>query len=476
MNTFWDVITLDAIYRSSPPWLQTLFLNAYAARIERLRRGKAYQRAVSQLLESQYWAPLRIEEYQDARIRAIVHTAYNKSPYYHRVLSAAGLTASDIRGRTDLTRLPLLTRDVLRKQSAELLTASRPSRQWSQGHTSGTTGSPLSVWYDRTTSILTDAVDWRQKVWGGMTDRDWIGILLGRVVVPAASQNPPFWRVNWIHRQIWFSSFHMNEENLESYINEIRRRRLRFLEGYPSTLFTVAHYLVRRGLSLPMQAVFTSSETLNDLQSETIEAAFGSKPFDFYGHAERTIFATECERHDGKHLAEEYGFTEVVDDEGQRLPDGEVGYLVGTSLHNTAMPLIRYQTGDISAILPDRCACGRTLIRIQSLTTKAEDIIVTPDGRIISPKILANAFKPLPQILNSQIIQDEIDHLKITIRPSIEFTKLHEGQLRSGLSARLGPMMRIEFEFVDDIPRERSGKFRWVISRVARPTHFSATQ
>lgn len=468
--------TLDAIYRGSPAWLQTLFLNAYAASIESRRRGKPYRNAIRQLLESQYWPRRRIEEYRDERIRAVVRKAYDQSLYYHHVLSAAGLTPSDIRGRVDLTRLPLLTRDTLRKRPAELLTLLRPSRNWSQGHTSGTTGSPLSVWYDRTTSMLTDAVEWRQKVWGGMTDRDWIGILLGRVVVPAASQNPPFWRVNRIHRQVWFSSFHMNDENLESYINEIRRRRLRFLEGYPSTLFTVAQYLVRRGLSLPMQAVFTSSETLNDLQSETIEAAFGSKPFDFYGHAERTIFATECERHDGKHLAEEYGFTEVVDEEGQRVPDGEEGYLVGTSLHNTAMPLIRYQTGDISAILPDPCACGRTLIRIQSLTTKAEDIIVTPDGRIISPKILANAFKPISQILNSQIIQDEIDHLKIKIRPSNEFTKLQEGQLRSGLSARLGPMMKIEFEFVDDIPRERSGKFRWVISRVVRPAHFSLTQ
>lgn len=473
MNTFWGVITLDAIYRSSPPWLQTLFLNAYAARIERLRRGKAYQRAVSQLLESQYWSPLRIEEYQDARIRAIVRTAYNKSPYYHRVLSAAGLTASDIRGRTDLTRLPLLTRDVLRKQSAELLTASRPSRQWSQGHTSGTTGSPLSVWYDRTTSMLTDAVDWRQKVWGGMTDRDWIGIFLGRVVVPAASQHPPFWRVNRVHRQVWFSSFHMNDENLDSYVEEIERRRLQFLEGYPSTLFTVAQYLVRRRVSLPMRAVFTSSETLTESQNEIIEAAFNCRPFDFYGHAERTIFATECERHDGKHLAGEYGFTEVVDDEGQRVADGETGYLVGTSLHNTAMPLIRYRTGDISAILSDPCACGRMLIRIQSMAVKAEDIVVTPDGRLISPKILANAFKPIRQILNSQIVQNEIDHLQVKIVRSDEFTTQHLENLRAALVSRLGPSMRIDIELVDEIQKERSGKFRWVISRVDHPTNLS---
>jgi phenylacetate-CoA ligase len=475
MNTFCSVITLDAIYRSSPAWLQTLFLNAYAARIESRRRGKPYRNAIRQLLESQYWPRRRLEEYRDERIRVIVRKAYDQSLYYRRVFSAAGLSPADIRGAADLTRLPLLSKDTVRDHSSELFTARSLSRKWVHGHTSGTTGSPVSVWYDRSTTIINDAVDWRQKLWAGMTERDWIGILLGRVVVPAHSHVPPFWRVNRVHRQIWFSSFHMNEENLEGYVHEIRRRELRFLEGYPSTLFILAQFIVRNGISLPMQAVFTSSETLHEVQRETIEAAFGCKPFDFYGHAERTIFATECDEHDGKHLAEEYGFTEVVDAEGERVPDGKPGFLVGTSLHNTAMPLIRYRTTDISAIRSDQCACGRTLMRIQSITTKAEDIVITPDGRMISPSVLTHPFKPFPQIIKSQIVQDEIDHLCVKIVPSDQFTAEHRESLRAELASRLGPSMRIDFDFVDEIPKDSSGKFRWVISRVDHPIHFSWT-
>ncbi|MDP9203232.1 MAG: hypothetical protein M3P26_15050 [Gemmatimonadota bacterium] len=267
----------------------------------------------------------------------------------------------------------------------------------------------------------------------------------------------------------------MTEENLGSYVGEIARRELTFLEGYPSTLFILAQYLVRRGQTLPMRAVFTSSETLHDVQLETIVAAFGCRPFDFYGHAERTIFATECEKHDGKHLAEEYGFTEVVDEDGQPVPEGKLGYLVGTSLHNTAMPLIRYRTEDISSIRREPCECGRTLIRIQGVTTKAEDVVITPEGRMISPSILTHPFKPYPQIIKSQIVQDEIDHLRVKIVPSDAFTTDHQRTLRAALSSRLGESMRIDFELVKDIPNESSGKFRWIISRVEHPIHFSWT-
>jgi phenylacetate-CoA ligase len=466
------MISLDSIYQRSPSWLQTLMLNAYAARLSRYRRGAPYRAAVASLLESQFWPRNQLDEYRDSRIKSIVRLAYQKSQYYREAMDSLGIQPSDIRGASDLPRLPLLTRETVRTHLRELLTASQPLKGWLHGHTSGTTGSPLSLWYDRETCVMNDAVDWRQKVWGGMTNRDWIGIFLGRVIVPTARSAPPFWRVNTIHRQVWFSSFHLSEGNLNHYVNEIRRRGLRFLEGYPSTMFILAQHVVNTGVSLPMQAVFTSSETLHQIQRETIEQAFGCRPFDFYGHAERTIFATECELHSGKHLAEEYGYTEVVNAAGLPVDDGTPGYLVGTSYHNAAMPMIRYRTGDISTIRTDRCECGRSLRRIESVATKAEDIVVTPDGRLVSPSILTHPFKPFPQILESQIIQDARNHILVKIVPSTEFSPAHQAQLLGEIARRLGSGMRIDVELVDAIPREPSGKFRWIISRVDHSTHF----
>jgi phenylacetate-CoA ligase len=465
-------MSIESVYSRSPAWAQTLMLNAHALRIDRHRYGAPYREAVRRLLEQERWERDALDEYQDERIRVVVEAAYARSPYYRSLLDEHGIRPSDIRGRSDLPRLPVLTKDALRSRGAEVCTSSKPRPGWLHGHTSGTTGSPLSLWYDRNTCVMTNAVDRRQKAWGGMSDTDWIGVFLGRTIASPGQTRPPFWRANRVHRQLWFSSFHMTDENLDLYVDEIRRRGIHFLEGYPSTLFILAQHVVRRGGDLPMRAVFTSSETLHELQRETIEAAFGCRIFDFYGHAERTIFAAECEAHAGKHLAEEFGYTEVVDENDQPVPEGEVGYLVGTSLHNTAMPMIRYRTGDLSAMVREPCECGRTLVRIRDVATKAEDIVVTPDGRMISPSILTHPFKPFDQIIKSQLIQDRPDHLLVKIVPSAEFLPSHEQALRERLQERL-PGMTLDIAVVEDIPRERSGKFRWVISRVDHACRFA---
>lgn len=383
------------------------------------------------------------------------------------------LVPADVQGVQDLYKLPLLHKETVREESAALLTRRRPALTWQHGHTSGTTGSPLSLWYDRDTCIMTNAVDWRQKSWGGKDPEDWIGLFLGRVIVPLEQEEPPYWRTDFVQRQVWFSAFHMEPGRLNSYTQEIRRRGLRFLEGYPSTLFILAKHLVRNGDVLPMESVFTSSETLHEVQRETIESAFACPIFDYYGLAERVIFAAECDEHYGKHLAEEYGFTEVVDADGNPVANGEPGYLVGTSLHNRAMPLIRYRTGDVSRILDEgTCACGRTLRRIADVTTKAEDIVVTPDGRLISPSVLTHPFKPFDEILRSQIIQEARDRLRVRIVASTDFSHRQQQELVAGLRERVGSEMRIELERVEELPPDPSGKFRWVISEVDHEYRF----
>lgn len=457
---------LERIYYRSPVWAQNVLLNAHAFRIARHRYGAAYRAATRTLLEQERWPRERIREYQAERLRAIVAHAYERSPYYRRALERAGVHPSDLREVDDVAKLPLLEKETVRRRGAELVTAPRPLPGWISGNTSGTTGTPLTVWYDRQTCVLTNAVDRRHKAWVGIRDGEWIGLLLGRVIVPIAERRPPFWRVNRVHRQVWFSSFHMSDDTLPHYVAEIERRRLRFLEGYPSTFFVLAGHLLERGRTLPMEAVITSSETLHRAQLEAIEAAFECRVFDFYALAERVVHAGECGEHAGKHVAEEYGITEVVDDDGNPVPSGTPGYLVGTSLHNTAMPMLRYRTSDVSAIVEEPCACGRTLRRIRPVTTKAEDIVVTPDGRLISPSILTHPFKPFSGIRASQLIQEDECTLRVRIVAGPSFTDAHWAELAAKLAARLGPEMRIERELVDDIPRERSGKYRWVISRV----------
>jgi len=463
-------VNLEDIYQASPIWLQEIFLDLHATRISSHRYGQPWRRRVESLARSERMSPDRLRALQDERLREVVSAAYAQSPYYREIFRAAGLEAGDIHGVDDLTRIPLLDKTTVRERGDELVTNKRPSRGWLHGHTSGTTGTPLGLWYDRETCWQTNAVDRRQKTWAGMDAGDWLGVFLGRVTVPTQQHKPPFWRTNHVHRQVWFSSFHMNDENLVYYVREIRRRGIRFLEGYPSTLFILADHVRRHGETLPMASVLTSSETLHEVQRETIEAAFQCRIFDFYGLAERIAFAGECECHDGLHLSEEYAFVEIVDDQGDRVPDGTAGYLVGTSLHNQAMPMIRYRTSDITAIRPSPCACGRTLRRIDRIRTKAEDVVVTPDGRMISPSVLTHPFKPLRGIEKSQIVQTAPDRVLVRIVPGeSDLSPEERSRLESALAERLGPMVDLEIETVREIPSDPSGKFRWVVSTVPSP-------
>jgi phenylacetate-CoA ligase len=219
-----------------------------------------------------------------------------------------------------------------------------------------------------------------------------------------------------------------------------------------------------------MQAVLTSSETLHLMQREAIEKAFECRIFDFYGLAERVAFAGECQSHEGLHLAEEFAYVEIVSAEGKVVPDGTRGFLVGTSLHNSAMPMIRYRTSDVTAIVTDPCPCGRTLRRIEPIRTKAEDVVLTPDGRMISPSVLTHPFKPLESVTKSQIIQEERDRIRVrVVSTPAALPDSERSQLIAALGARLGDDVRIEIEEVDEIPPEPSGKFRWVVSRVPNP-------
>ncbi len=140
--------------------------------------------------------------------------------------------------------------------------------------------------------------------------------------------------------------------------------------------------------------------------------------------------------------------------------------MVGTSLHNLGMPMIRYMTNDISSLKERCCQCGRSLPVMDAVTTKHEDIILTPDGRWISPSVLTHPFKPLKNIVESQIVQEEPGLLVVKIVRGPSYCEADSSQLVEGLKERVGNSVQVQLDFVGRIPRESSGKFRWVISKI----------
>jgi phenylacetate-CoA ligase len=460
---------LAALYGAAPVWMQNLLLTGFSTRLERERYGGRYPEFRDMLARTEWLSPGELRAYQDERLRDIVTHAYDNVPYYRRVFDQRRLKPADIRGGDDLQKLPLLTRDHIKRHFDELRSRTVSARALRTGHTSGTTGTPLTVGYDAETIWMTYAVFDRHYRWAGCRlgrDGNRVAVARGNVIVPLSQRRPPFWRLNNRHHQLLLSAFHMSKTNLPAYFEALEQFRPDVVDGYPSTLYVLAKFLQAEGRTFPLRAAITSSETLYDFQRRVIEERFACPVFDYYALAERVAFAHECDRHQGHHMAMEYGLAEFVDRDGARVADGSPGKLVGTSLHNKAMPLIRYVTNDVSSLRTERCGCGRGLDLMDDVATKAEDLLTLKDGRLISPSVLTHPFKPLDCIEGSQIVQTAPDAVSVRIVAGPGYTDAHTAHLTSELQARLGDDVRIEIQLVDALEHASNGKFKWVISRV----------
>ena len=460
---------LKRLYDLAPVAVQNALLSAFSARLGRQRYGGRFPEFRTFLEDSQWWEPARMREWQVTQLRRVLAHAYEHVPYYRECFDHRGLVPARFESVEELRRLPVLTRDTVKHRIKDLVSRAPRRNTLAEGHTSGTTGSPITLFYDGDMIAMNYAVMDRQYRWAGVRlerGGDRVAVVRGNVIVPLEQKRPPFWRHNRDLNQIVLSSFHLSPQNLDAYLRALRTFRPAVMDGYPSSLYVLARMLLNRGERLPLNAAITSSETLYDFQREAIEAAFECRVFDYYAAAERVIFSVECDHHAGHHLCEEYGITEVLDDSDQLLPADTEGYLVGTTLHNCGMPLIRYRTTDRGAFKATRCSCGRPLQLAEDVTTKAEDLLRLRDGRLIPPSVLTHPFKPLDSIEGSQIVQTDLDRLLIRIVPGGAFGDHERNHLMRELRARLGEDMRIDIECVDELPRTSRGKFKWVISQV----------
>jgi phenylacetate-CoA ligase len=454
------------MYAHSPVFLQNLYVSLYGLRIRRQRFNRDFERWMELFERSQWWGPEALKAHQDREVAALVAYCYESVPFYRAVMDERRLRPADVATRGDLYKLPIVTKDTIRTNPSAFLARGIRAVSLKESPTSGTTGASFTVLWDRETDVLWNAVLWRHRAWSGFRFGMRYASLLGRVVVPLEQSGPPFWRWNRPWNQVLFSSFHLKAGNIGAYVDAMRGFGIEALECYPSTGYVLARFLEDRGERLPLRHVVTSSETLLPIQRDVMERVFGARVLDYYGMSEAVLFAGECGRSPGYHLHAEIGVEEIVDEFGEPVLVGRPGRLLGTGLVNRSMPLLRYEIGDVANLQQEKCPCGRGLPRLGPVTTKAEDLVVAPDGRLISSSTLTHPFKPLDRVEKSQIVQEALDRLLILIVPRPGYCDEDTRHLVREMQRRVGQDMRIRVELVEDIPVGPSGKYRWVISKL----------
>lgn len=426
-----------------------------------------------------YWRELERRQWDSAEeiaarqwsaVQAQLQYAYAYVPYYRQRWQTLGIHPSDIRRPEDMQALPILTKREVRQLGQELCARGVNRDNWRIKRTSGSTGVPVVVWIDD------EAVQWKTAC--TLRSDQWSGWRLGQRVAKVWG-NPEYRHQGWrgwlrnflVDRAIYLDTLGMDQQRIEWFIRQLRHKPPGLLFGHAHSLYLLADVMRKSGLSgcVRPRGIIATAMMLHQWQRRVIEDVFGTAVTNRYGCEEVSLIACECEQHQGLHINADSIYTEVVECRAIDPTGTLAGRLLVTDLHNRAMPLIRYQVGDVVVPSSRRCPCGRGLPLLERIEGREADYVVTPQGQLISGISLTENFAlHIPGAAQVQIIQEALDEIRIRLVPDDQFGPHSRDKIAELVRTLFGPQVNHEVELVSSIPQEPSGKYRFCISRVWR--------
>lgn len=454
---------LNKIYSKMPIFAQNALVSIYGAKLyyERyLFRDKGFD---NDLYESQWYSEEIIRKNQIENFLRILSHSFSRVPYYKNLAKNNGINLDSIKTIDDISLLPTLSKETVRENVSSLLDKSLIGKSIKVG-TSGSTGKTLEVYVDLEARRKAYSFMDRFYSWAGLESARGNVTIGGRAVVPQGQLSKQFWRYNFIMNNYLFSSYHLSEDTIPYYIEKINSVKPKFIESYPSNMYLLAKFASVNNMRIfSPTSIITTGETLHAGHRKLIEDVFKTKIFDQYGCTEQTHFVTQCEM-GAYHVHPEYGYLELLNDDGAAVGPGEVGRVVCTGFLNKVMPLIRYEVGDLAKWGGGNCSCGRNFPIVEKIIGREDDYLKTLDGRVVGR--LDPVFKGLSTVVASQIVQYEDYSVVVRVVPGKGFSSEDQDKIRHELCLRLGDGIDVRLELVEEIDRSSGGKLRMVKSYV----------
>lgn len=417
------------------------------------------------LEQSQWWDRDRLEAWQLNRLRALVQHAADHVPYYRALFNRLRFAAGELRVLADLARLPLLAKADIRANLEEL--KSDRARHLTRCNTGGSSGEPL-IFYLGDERVSHDVgAKWRATRWWGVDIGDPEIVVWGSPIELGAQDRVRAVRDALMRTEL-LPAFEMSDARLDTFVARIRRRRPKMLFGYPSALAHIARHARRRGMAmddLGVKVAFVTSEKLYEEQRREIERAFACAVADGYGSREGGFIAHQCPA-GGLHITAEDIIVEVVDEGGRPVGAGHQGEIVVTHLATKDFPFIRYRTGDVGVLGERKCDCGRGLPLLTEIQGRTTDFVVAQDGTVMHGLAMIYVVRDIPGVRQFKVVQETLDRTRVLLATDRDFSDENVETIRRGIGKRLGGNVRVEIEQVAEIPREVSGKYRYVVSHV----------
>ena len=450
---------LERVYDNSPIFLQNVMCSLKGYLQNKERYGKDYWKYRAYFKEFDALPAEKKEKIQLNMLHSFLRYVVDNSMFYKELYRNVDIDS--IKSINDLKLLPIVDKEMLRKNIDRVVTI--PEKGAVIQHTGGTTGKSLVVRMTRRDMNQRMAMldNFKSRV-GFENLKMKRATFNGKHIVPPKQKKKVFWRYNAACKQMIYSSFHLTEDNMDAYVRSLNSYKPNALDGFFTSMCDLASYIERKGISLEFQpvAIFPTSETLTQTGRELLERVFGCKVYDQYASSEGAPFATEC-RNQVLHIELASGVFENIDESNSEV--------LVTSFTTHGTPLIRYRIGDRMIFDHNaNCNCGLCEPVVKEIQGRRLDYLYTPKGAKINAGNVANLLKNIPNsVIRAQFIQEKMD--EITVLLEVEkgvYTREHEDQLKDEFVHKFGEEMKIHIIVVDEIPREKSGKFLMIKNKV----------
>ena len=425
--------------------------------------GQQVNKYLKFVQESKTWSRKQIDAFQNERLRALIKYAYDNVPFYHDEMNSLGLTPEDIQTKEDLSKLPVINKDTIRREGLERFTSKvMPKSQMVMRGSSGSTGQPLIYYSTKLNYSIDIATHLR-----GWYDFGW---RLGDKYIKI-SQNPRKGIIknlqDWATRNLYLATADLSDKHIYEMMQQIERYQPKVIRSYPDPLYIMAQYrLAHQGeFTYHPLAITTTGNVLSLQMREIIERAFGCKIYDSYS-SEGNANVFECHTHECYHVSEEYGITEVLDEKNNPITSG-IGRVITTDLWNYATPFIRYDVQDLVELADKPCSCGRAHMAIKRILGRDNELLVAASGRRYTVHHFTVFFEPTisPQLKDSieqfQFVQHKDKTTTINLVVNENYDTDVEHYLIEYWSQEFGS--KVDIKILERMPIMHNNKRKFII-------------
>jgi phenylacetate-CoA ligase len=381
----------------------------------------------------------------DALLQQHIKYCKENSPFYRERLEEVNPAAIT---RETLSTLLFTCKDDLSSENDSFF-AAPPERMVDIVFSSGTTGYPVKIAYTENDLQRLAENESRSLAGCGLTSKDTVLLTctMDRCFIAGLAY---FSGV----RTLGAAAVRNGLGSLESHAEILRRTGATAIIGVPTFLRKLAGFLIGQGIdpkALPISRLICIGEPLRDAHmnplkvTQDIESLWGAKAFSTYASSETITAFCECQAQHGGHLLEDLAVVEIVDEQGQTVPDGQVGEVVVTPLRMEGTPLIRFRTGDLSFLIPEPCSCGRTAPRLGPILGRKQQMMKI-SGTTLYPQAVFNALDEVPRISEYYIEVEQLDELSDTLR--IVLSMQDEQPPPAGMADLLQARLRVKPELI----------------------------